>query len=134
MEHGADVVYISNHGGRRQDHVLSTIEVLPKVIEAVDQRAEVLVDGGFMRGTDVVKALAMGANAVLIGKLVMWALAAGGEPALERTLQLLQEETSNTMANMGACSVAELAPDVVVPTFVPPEAPWPVEPMVFPEA
>jgi isopentenyl diphosphate isomerase/L-lactate dehydrogenase-like FMN-dependent dehydrogenase len=129
VEHGMDVVYVSNHGGRRQDQLPATIEVLPRVVEAVNGRAEVIVDSGFMRGTDVVKALAMGANAVGVGKLMLWALAAGGEPGLERALELLQREISATMANVGASSISELTPDLVIPSFAPPPAPWPVEPM-----
>jgi len=129
VEHGMDVVYVSNHGGRRQDQLPSTIEVLPRILEAVNGRAEVVVDSGFMRGTDVVKALALGATAVGIGKLMIWALAAGGEAGLERALELLRREISATMANVGARTIAELTPGLVVPSFAPPAAPWPVEPM-----
>jgi 4-hydroxymandelate oxidase len=120
---------VSNHGGRRQDQLPSTIEVLPRIVEAVHGRADVVVDSGFMRGTDVVKALAMGARAVGIGKLMIWALAAGGEPGLERALELLRREISATMANVGASKIADLTPDLVAPSFAPPPAPWPVEPM-----
>lgn len=133
VQHGVDVVHISNHGGRRQDQLPSTIEVLPGVLQAVNGRAEVVVDSGFMRGTDVVKALAMGARAVLIGKLMIWSLAAGGEAGLERALELLRREISATMANVGASTVAELTPDMVIPSFAPPPAPWPVEPMDLPD-
>jgi isopentenyl diphosphate isomerase/L-lactate dehydrogenase-like FMN-dependent dehydrogenase len=129
VQHGMDVVYVSNHGGRRQDQLPSTIEVLPRILETVNGRAQVVVDSGFMRGTDVVKALALGANAVGIGKLMLWALAAAGEPGLERALDLLKREISATMANVGASSIGELTPDLVVPSFAPPAAPWPVEPM-----
>lgn len=129
VQHGMDVVYVSNHGGRRQDQLPSTIEVLPRILQAVNGRAEVVVDSGFMRGTDVVKALALGATAVGIGKLMIWALAAGGEVGLERALELLRREISATMANVGARTIAELTPDMVVPSFAPPAAPWPVEPM-----
>jgi 4-hydroxymandelate oxidase len=129
VQHGMDVVYVSNHGGRRQDQLPATIEVLPRVLEAVKGRAEVIVDSGFMRGTDVVKALAMGANAIGIGKLMLWALAAGGDVGLERALDLLRREISASMANVGARSIAELTPDLVIPSFAPPPTPWPVEPM-----
>lgn len=134
VQHGVDVIHVSNHGGRRQDQLPSTIEVLPQVLTAVNGRADVVVDSGFMRGTDVVKALAMGARAVLIGKLMIWALAAGGEPGLARALELLQREISATMANVGASAIAQLTPDMVVPSFAPPPAPWPVEPMDLPDA
>jgi isopentenyl diphosphate isomerase/L-lactate dehydrogenase-like FMN-dependent dehydrogenase len=133
VQHGVDVVHVSNHGGRRQDQLPSTIEVLPLVLQAVSGRAAVVVDGGFMRGTDVVKALAMGARAVLIGKLMIWSLAAGGEAGLERALELLRREISATMANVGASTIDQLTPDMVVPSFAPPPAPWPVEPMDLPD-
>ena len=126
---GVDAIYVSNHGGRRQDQLPSTMEALPKVIETVAGRAEVMVDSGFMRGTDVVKALALGASTVAIGKLMIWGLAAGGEVGLLRTLDLLRREISSTMASIGARTVADLTPDLVVPSFEPPLAPWPVEPM-----
>ncbi len=132
VQHGVDVVHVSNHGGRRQDQLPSTIEVLPRILQAVNGRAEVVIDSGFMRGTDVVKALAMGARAVLIGKLMIWSLAAGGEAGLERALELLKREISATMANVGASTVDQLTPDMVVPSFAPPPAPWPVEPMDLP--
>jgi len=132
VQNGAEVVYVSNHGGRRQDQLPSTIEVLPRVLETVAGRAEVVVDSGFMRGTDVVKALAMGARAVGIGKLQIWALAAGGEAGLERALELLNREISATMANVGASTIADLTPDLLMPSFAPPSAPWPVEPMDLP--
>jgi 4-hydroxymandelate oxidase len=133
VEHGVDVIHVSNHGGRRQDQLPSTIEVLPKILQSVGGRADVVVDSGFMRGTDVVKALALGARAVLVGKLMIWSLAAGGEPGLERALELLKREISATMANVGASSVDQLTPDMVAPSFDPPAAPWPVEPMDLPD-
>jgi len=126
---GADVVHVSNHGGRRQDALPSTIEMLPQLVAAVGGHARVVVDGGFIRGPDVVKALALGADAVCIGKLQIWALAAGGEAGLVRVLDLLGGEVAATMANIGASTVADLTPEMVVPSFEPPLAPWPVEPM-----
>jgi isopentenyl diphosphate isomerase/L-lactate dehydrogenase-like FMN-dependent dehydrogenase len=126
---GVDVIYVSNHDGRRQDQLPSTIEILQKVIDAVAGRAEVVVDSGFMRGTDVVKALALGASAVAIGKLMIWALAAGGEAGLQRTLEVLRREIIWTMASVGASSLADLSRDLLVPSFEPPPAPWPVESM-----
>src|SRR5215208_1195228 len=101
VEHGADVVYVSNHGGRQLDHAQGTIEVLPEVVEAVAGRAEILWDGGVLRGTDVVKAIALGARAVGVGKLLGWALAAGGQPAIERMLELLEIEIRTAMGLMG---------------------------------
>ena len=115
VEHGADVVCVSNHGGRQLDHMPATIEVLPEVVAAVDGRADVLVDGGFTRGTDVLKAVALGARAVLIGKLMAWGLAAGGVPALVRTLELLQIEMSTAMGTLGVTSMSELSLECLRP-------------------
>lgn len=125
VEHGVDVVYVSNHGGRELDHAPATIEVLPEIVQRVAGRAEVLVDSGIMRGSDVLKALALGANGVLIGKLMTWGLAAGGEDGLVRTLELLREEMSLVMANIGARTVDEVVPDLIVPSNPPDPAPWP---------
>ncbi len=121
VEQGVDVVYVSNHGGRQLDHAQATIEVLPEITRAVGGKAEVLVDGGFLRGSEVVTALALGARAVLIGKLQVWGLAAGGEEGLVRTLELLREEIAATMATVGAGAVPDLGPHVVVPA--PPRSP-----------
>lgn len=128
VEHGVEAVYVSNHGGRQLDHAPSAIEVLPEIVEAIGDRAEVVADSGFMRGTDVVKALAMGAKAVAIGKLMVWGLAAGGEHGLLRTLELLETEVTTTMANVGARRVADLSPHSLRPSSPPDSAPWPVGP------
>lgn len=127
VESGADAVYVSNHGGRQLDHAPAAIEVLPEVVEVVQGRVEVIVDSGFMRGTDVIKALAMGAKAVAIGKLMVWGLAADGEKGLSRTLGLLEREMFSTMANVGAECVADLTPQCLRGSFPPPQSPWPVE-------
>ncbi len=113
VEHGVDVVYVSNHGGRQLDHAQASIEVLPEVAEAVDGRAEVLMDGGILRGTDIVKAVALGAKAVGIGKLHGWALAAAGEPGVVRMLELLELEIRTAMGLMGVTSLAQLSPQSV---------------------
>jgi glycolate oxidase len=118
---GVRVVYVSNHGGRQLDHAPATIDLLPDVVAAVDGRAEVVVDGGFCRGTDVIKGLALGANAVGIGKLQAWALAGGGVDGLVRALELLEVEVRMAMALIGVTAVAELGPEHVRP--VPPVAP-----------
>jgi isopentenyl diphosphate isomerase/L-lactate dehydrogenase-like FMN-dependent dehydrogenase len=124
VEHGASAVYVSNHGGRQLDHNAATLEVLPEIVAAVADRVEVLVDGGVMRGTDVLKMLALGARAVLIGRLMAWGLAAGGEAGLARTLEILHDEIRVNMANVGVSSVHELTPDHLRPTL-PPHQPWP---------
>ena len=115
VEHGADVVYVSNHGGRQLDHGQGTIEVLPEVVEAVDGRAEVLFDGGVLRGTDVVKALCLGARAVGVGKLLGWGLAAAGEAGLKRMLELMDLEIRTALGLMGVTSLRELNPSWVRP-------------------
>jgi glycolate oxidase len=108
VQHGIDIVYVSNHGGRQLDHGLGAIDVLPEVVKAVAGRARVMVDGGFVRGTDIVKAIALGADAVGIGKLLGWGLAAGGEAGVTRVLELLEIEMQMAMALLGAASLAEL--------------------------
>jgi glycolate oxidase len=115
VEHGADVVYVSNHGGRQLDHGEASIDVLPEVVAAVDGRAEVLMDGGILRGTDVVKALALGARAVGVGKLLGWSLAAGGEQAIVRMLELLAIEIRATLGLMGVTKLSQLDPSWVKP-------------------
>jgi isopentenyl diphosphate isomerase/L-lactate dehydrogenase-like FMN-dependent dehydrogenase len=115
VEHGADVVYVSNHGGRQLDQGQGMIEVLPEVVEAVDGRAEVLFDGGVLRGTDVVKALCLGARAVGVGKLLGWGLAAGGEAGLVRMLELLELEVRTALGLMGVTALKQLNPSWVCP-------------------
>ena len=114
---GADVVYVSNHGGRQLDHGLGTIETLPEVVDAVNGKAEVLWDGGVTRGTDVVKAIALGARAVGVGKLQGWALAAGGEQGITRMFELLAQEIHTTLGLMGVKSLKELNPSWVRPAM-----------------
>jgi glycolate oxidase len=113
VEHGADVVYVSNHGGRQLDHGQGTIEVLPEVVDAVEGRAEVVWDGGVFRGTDVVKAVALGARAVGVGKLQGLALAAAGQAGITRMLELLEIEIRTTLGLMGVTSLSQLSPSWV---------------------
>jgi isopentenyl diphosphate isomerase/L-lactate dehydrogenase-like FMN-dependent dehydrogenase len=110
---GVGALFVSNHGGRMVDHELSTVEVLAEIIEAVPDDVDVAVDGGFIGGAEVCKALALGAKAVGIGRLQCWGLAAGGVPGLVRVLEILHEEIALTMANIGARSVEEITPDHV---------------------
>jgi glycolate oxidase len=110
---GVDVVYVSNHGGRQLDHGRGCIDALPEVVKAVAGQAPVLVDGGFMRGTDVIKGLALGATAVGIGRLEALAMAAGGVPAVTRMLELLEFEMRTSMALLGARTVEELTEDLL---------------------
>lgn len=119
VEIGAEVVYVSNHGGRQLDHGEASIDVLREVVDAVGGRAEVVMDGGILRGTDVVKAIALGARAVGIGKLYGWALAAAGEAGIVRMLELLEAEIRTTLGLMGVASLAELDPAWVRPAQPP---------------
>jgi isopentenyl diphosphate isomerase/L-lactate dehydrogenase-like FMN-dependent dehydrogenase len=109
VEHGVEVVYVSNHGGRQLDHGLGSAAVLPEVVKAVNGKAEVWVDGGFMRGTDVVKAIALGARAVGIGRLTGLSLGAAGAPGLVRALELLEEEVRICLGLLGVTSLAEVS-------------------------
>lgn len=115
VERGVDVIYVSNHGGRQLDHGRGTIETLPEIVEAVDGKADIVLDGGITRGTDVVKALALGAKAVTIGKLQGWGLGAGGKDGLVRVLELLEEELTIDMALLGVTRVDQLNRNYVCP-------------------
>lgn len=115
VEHGVAVVYVSNHGGRQLDHGQGTLEILPEVVAAVNGHAEVMIDGGFVRGTDVLKAVALGATAVGIGKLQAWALAAGGEAGMTRLLDLLEEEITKDMMLMGLNNLSQVDRSVLAP-------------------
>jgi glycolate oxidase len=115
VQHGVEVVYVSNHGGRQLDHGLGSAAVLPEVVKAVAGRAEVWVDGGFMRGTDVVKALALGAKCVGIGRLQGLALAAGGVAGLVRALEILEDEVRICLGLLGCTSFGELTPRHLAP-------------------
>jgi isopentenyl diphosphate isomerase/L-lactate dehydrogenase-like FMN-dependent dehydrogenase len=123
VEHGIEAVYVSNHGGRQLDHGKGSVAVLPEVVEAAAGRAEVYVDGGFLRGADIVKAMALGATAVGIGRLQGLALAAGGEAALVRALELLEDEVRRCLGMLGVTSFAELNPSYVAPV-APIPRPW----------
>ncbi len=113
VDHGARAVVVSNHGGRQLDTSPATIDVLPEIVDAVAGRAEVLLDGGIRRGTDVIKALSLGARAVLCGRPILWGLAAAGEPGARRVLELLRAELDLAMALSGAASLRDLTPDLV---------------------
>ena len=113
VEHGAAAVVVSNHGGRQLDTAVATLDALPGVVDAVDGRLEVLVDGGIRRGTDVVKALALGARAVGIGRPVLWGLAVDGQAGVERVLGLLREELDVALGLCGCRSPAEASRDLV---------------------
>jgi isopentenyl diphosphate isomerase/L-lactate dehydrogenase-like FMN-dependent dehydrogenase len=113
VEHGVPAVYISNHGGRQLDHAPAPVELVAEVADAVGGKAEIIVDSGFQRGTDVLKAIALGAKAVCIGKAAAWGLGAGGEDGVARTLELFAIELRIAMANTGQTSLTTVGPELV---------------------
>ena len=108
VEAGVDAIVVSNHGGRQLDSVHAPITVLPEIVEAVEGRVPVLVDGGFRRGTDVFKAIALGAAAVLVGRPACWGLAAAGEDGVVDVLRILRTELENTMVLAGTRSIGDI--------------------------
>ncbi|TCZ66812.1 alpha-hydroxy acid oxidase [Roseicella aquatilis] len=121
-EHGVEVVYVSNHGGRQLDHGRGALDVLPEVVQAVQGRAKVWIDGGFSRGSDIVKAVAMGAELVGLGRLYCYALAAAGEEGVTRMFELLEAECHEVLGLLGVTGFGQLdgsylhaAPPVAMP-------------------
>ena len=113
VENGADGIIVSNHGGRQLDGVPATVEALPEIVDAVDGAFDVLIDGGIRRGTDVLKALAMGAKAVQIGRPYVWGLAADGEAGVKRVIGMVREELELAMKLAGRTSIAEIDESLV---------------------
>jgi isopentenyl diphosphate isomerase/L-lactate dehydrogenase-like FMN-dependent dehydrogenase len=109
VDHGVDGVYITNHGGRQLDHVRGTLDILPEVVEAVRGRAQIIIDGGFYRGTDIVKAIALGANTVAIGRLYLYGLAAAGGDGVARVLEILESEIRTCLGLIGVTGFHEVA-------------------------
>lgn len=108
VEHNVEVIYVSNHGGRQLDHGRGSMDVLPEIMEAVDGRAKVIVDGSFCRGTDVVKAMALGVEAIGIGRLYCYAMAAAGAPGIVRMLEILENEVHSALGLSGVSRYAQL--------------------------
>ena len=108
LDHGVDWIYVSNHGGRQLDHGRGAMHVMPEIVDAVKGRARIMVDGGFCRGTDIVKGIASGADLVGIGRLQCWALAAAGEAGIARMLELLEDEVLRCLGLLGATSFKEV--------------------------
>ena len=108
VRHGVDAVYVSNHGGRAEASGWGALDSLPEVVAAVDGAVPVLVDSGFRRGTDIFKALALGADAVCIGRAYIWGLAAFGQPGVERVLEMLNAELKMVMGQMGTPTLADI--------------------------
>jgi glycolate oxidase len=115
VQHGIEVVYVSNHGGRQLDHGRGSLAVLPEVVQAVGGRARVWVDGGISRGTDLVKAMALGAEMVGIGRLYCYGLAAAGQDGVRRVLELLEDEVQTCLGLLGATSHAALEKTMLHP-------------------
>jgi len=113
VEAGVDVIYVSNHGGRQLDHTRACIDALPEIVDAVAGRVPVVVDGGFMRGADVVKGLCLGADAVGMGRFEALAIAAGGYDGLLRALHILEHEIKTTMALAGISALDQLSPELL---------------------
>jgi isopentenyl diphosphate isomerase/L-lactate dehydrogenase-like FMN-dependent dehydrogenase len=110
IDYGADAVYVSNHGGRAEASGRAALDSLPEVITAVDGRVPVIVDSGFRRGTDIFKALAMGASAVSVGRAYIWGLAAFGQPGVEKVLEMLNAELAMVMRQTGAPTLSDIGP------------------------
>jgi 4-hydroxymandelate oxidase len=115
VDHGAAAIIVSNHGGRQLDGALPTSEALPEVVQAVEGKAEVLVDGGIRRGSDILKALAMGARAVLVGRPYLWALAVSGQGGVEHMFDILRDELDLDMALAGRPTIASIDRTLVCP-------------------
>lgn len=108
VEHGVDGIIVSNHGGRQLDGVQASIEALPEIVDAVNQRCEIYMDGGIRRGTDVLKALALGARAVLVGRPILWGLAVEGKEGAQHVLEILRAELELAMALAGRPTIASI--------------------------
>jgi 4-hydroxymandelate oxidase len=113
LDHGVSALLVSNHGGRQLDTVPATIDLLPEIVAAVGGAVPVLLDGGIRRGTDVLKALALGAAAVAVGRPVIWGLAADGERGVARVLDLLRAEVEQALTLCGCASIHDLEPGMV---------------------
>jgi L-lactate dehydrogenase (cytochrome) len=110
VEHGADGVILSNHGGRQLDRATPPLAVLPRVVDAIGDRAEILLDTGILNGGDVVAAMAHGATATMVGRAYLYGLMAGGERGVQRAVDILTAEVRRTMRLLGVRSLAELTP------------------------
>jgi 4-hydroxymandelate oxidase len=114
VEHGAKAMIVSNHGGRQLDGAIASIDALAEVVAAVGNKVDVLVDGGIRRGTDILKALALGAKAVLVGRPVLWGLAIGGEAGVQHAIELLRDELDLAMALSGCAMLHDIDTSLVV--------------------
>jgi isopentenyl diphosphate isomerase/L-lactate dehydrogenase-like FMN-dependent dehydrogenase len=117
LEHGVDAIIVSNHGGRSMDYGPSTLEVLPEIVAAVNGRIPVITDSGYRRGGDILKALALGADAVLLGRATRWALGAFGPAGAQRLLEMIQRELVDAAALAGRATLASIDASVVKTRF-----------------
>ena len=113
LDHGVAAIVVSNHGGRQLDGVPATLQVLPEIVSTVRDRAEVLLDSGIRRGTDVVKAICLGARAVLCGRAYAYGLAAAGEAGVARAIEILRDDLDRTLKLLGCPSIRDLNPSYV---------------------
>jgi isopentenyl diphosphate isomerase/L-lactate dehydrogenase-like FMN-dependent dehydrogenase len=115
VEHGVDVIWVSNHGGRQIDHGVGSMDTLPEVVQAVEGRARIVLDGGVQRGSDILKAVALGADVVALGRLQGWALAADGQEGVVRMLEIVEDELMSAMGLCGLTSIDKVTPKHVRP-------------------
>jgi isopentenyl diphosphate isomerase/L-lactate dehydrogenase-like FMN-dependent dehydrogenase len=115
VQHGVDYIWVSNHGGRQIDHGLGSLDTLPEIVDAVSGRAKIIVDGGVQRGGDILKAIALGADVVALGRLQGWGLAAGGQAGLVRMLEILEDELVSAMGLTGLTSMDQVTRKYVCP-------------------
>jgi isopentenyl diphosphate isomerase/L-lactate dehydrogenase-like FMN-dependent dehydrogenase len=110
VQHGVDVIWVSNHGGRQIDHGLGSMETLAEIVQAASGKARIIVDGGVQRGSDILKAVALGADVVALGRLQGWGLAAGGKDGIVRMLEILEDELISAMGLTGITSIGQATP------------------------
>src|SRR5919202_2486547 len=113
VQHGVDYIWVSNHGGRQIDHGQGSLEVLPEIVQAVNGRARIIIDGGVQRGSDILKAVALGADVVALGRMQGWGLAAGGQAGIVRMLEILEDELICNMALSGLTSLRRIDPSYI---------------------
>ena len=116
VQHGVDVLWVSNHGGRQIDHGLGSMDTLPEIVQTVNGKARIIVDGGVQRGSDILKAVALGADVVALGRLQAWGLAAGGQEGIVRMLEILEDELICAMGLIGVTSIGQVTPKYVCKT------------------
>jgi glycolate oxidase len=113
VEHGVDYIWVSNHGGRQIDHGLGSLDTLPEIVQAVRGRAKIILDSGVQRGSDILKAVALGADVVALGRLQGWGLAAAGVRGAVRMLEILEDELVSNMGLAGLTSIDQITPRYV---------------------